>query len=289
MKITDLQEIKNRVEQMRQKLNFGGTTSGYKSVDELTGGLVRGGVTLIASRPAVGGTSLVLNMVSRLAQMKEGSILIFSPQHSDREMTMRLLEIGTDIPAAWVLDGTLPPAEVTQRCEEFFRLQKSHIKIETFTYPSLSDIQYHSYSCPNLRLLVVDNLAYICKPDDMLSRNSNEDISWEPMDRILRGLKDLAWELNVPVVCTTYLHRSLENRKNKRPRMSDLKKINLPEELADQIIFLYRDSYYCLGNDEMAECIVAKSNCGKTGTVTLEWNYATGRFCEVPNLGQDSC
>ena len=87
---TDLQEAKALIEQ-----NAGFTSSGYESLDILTGGLIRGGVTLIAARPAMGRFSLALNMVSRLSRQISGTILIFSPRFREAEVVMRLLQIGT--------------------------------------------------------------------------------------------------------------------------------------------------------------------------------------------------
>ncbi len=276
-KVINFAEARDLLERMRLDRRV---TSGYEAFDELTGGLIPGGVTLISSRPAMGRTALVLNIVSRLAQRQPGNILIFSPELRTREVAVRLLNIGLNLGAGQLLDGSLPKEELAAQCADFFLSQKSHIKIDVATSPSLQDILSHSYNIPNLQLLVVDNLEYICQPVDFHAEKLVWDTPREPMDKILMCLKNLAQELDVPVICTAHLHRSLERRKDKRPILADLKKIDIPEELPDQIVFLYRDRYYDPFGEEDAECIVAKNNRGEIGTVRLAWNREIGSFTD---------
>ena len=255
-------------------------TSGYEAFDELTGGLIPGGVTLIGSRPAMGKTALALGIVNRLSQALSGTILIFSPRVRSSEVVIRLLSIGMNLEADKMLDGSLSPEELVEKYAVCFFSQKCNIKIETLTAPSLENIRWHSYRIPNLRLLVVDNMECICEPDELRKPGVKWDEAYEPKDKILRFLKDLAQELDVPVICTAHLHRSLEHRKDKRPILADLKKIDIPEELPDQIVFLYRDRYYDPFGEEDAECIVAKNNRGEIGTVRLAWNWEIGSFTD---------
>ena len=127
-KKTDLQEAQRLLEWLRSY-----TSSGYKDLDALSGGLVRGGVTLIGSRPAMGSTSLVLNIVNRLSKQQSGNILIFSPAHYTREVAVRLLNIEMDLEAGRLLDGSLSTEEVAKRCGDFFLSRKSNIKIDSST------------------------------------------------------------------------------------------------------------------------------------------------------------
>ena len=154
----------------------------------------------------------------------------------------------------------------------------ANIRIDNDSYPTLENILYHTINTPQLQLLVIDGLERVCRPVDF----ETEDIcfSQEPdsFENILRCLKGIAKSRNIPVLCTHHLPRSLEKRKNKRPKLTDLKKKDLPEALADQIFFLYRDRYYEFDGEEGAECIVAKSPSGATGTARLGWEYQTGKF-----------
>ena len=276
-KVIDFEEAKQLLEQIRQDRGY---PSGYKALDNLSGGLVRNGITLIAGRPAMGKTSLVLNIVSRLSRRQDGTILIFSPNMRSNEVTIRFLSIGTALAATDLLDGSLSAEKLADKCTEFFHSRKCSIRIETPTAPSLEDIRWCSFRVPNLRLLVVNNMERICKPYELRDEKIPWDENYESKDKVLRSLKELATELRVPIICTTHLHRSLERRKNKRPRLGDLKKIGIPAELVDQIIFLYRDRYYDPDGEEGAEWIVAKVAQGSVGTVRLDCDYTTGRFWE---------
>ena len=276
-KIIGFEEVKQLIEQMRWDRGF---FSGYKELNELSGGLVRDGVTLIAARPAMGKSSLVLNIVNRLSMRLDGTILIFSPNLQSGEIAMRLISIGTGLEVRELLNGRRSAEELTEKCADFFQSKKCDIQIETLTAPSLENIWWRSCRIPNLRLLVVNNIERICKPFEEREPNMPWDQNYEPKEKVLLSLKTLAKKLSVPIVCTTHLHRSLERRKNKRPRLSDLKKIGIPAELLDQIIFLYRDRYYEPEGEEDAELIVAKVVQGIVGTVRLDWDGGTKRFTE---------
>ena len=279
-KIIDFEEAKELIEQMRRDRGF---LCGYKDWDNLSGGLVRDGVTLIAARPAMGKTAFALNVVNRLSQHPDGTILIFSPNLRSREITIRLLNIGTGLEASQLLDGSKSAEELTDKCAEFFQSKKCNIQIETLTAPSLENIWWRCCRIPDLQLLVINNIERICKPYE----ECTPDVPWyenyEPKDKVLNHLKVLAKELRVPVICTTHLHRSLERRNNKRPHLGDLKKTGYPAELIDQIVFLYRDRYYDPEGEEGAELIVAKVAQGDVGTVRLDWDDTTGRFLERGN------
>ena len=112
---------------------------------------------------------------------------------------------------------------------------------------------------------------------------------YEALDGVLASLQALALELYVPIVCTAYLNRSLEHRKNKRPKLTDLNKVHISVDDLEQIVFLYRDRYYDHEGDERAELIVAKNDYGKTGTVKLAWDYATCRFEEIQKGVKSQC
>ena len=276
---TGLQEVKDLLSQM-QHMRY--ASSGYQTLDVLTGGLIRGGVTLIASRPAVGKSSLVLNIVSRLSQQMTGSILIFSPRFQVNEVAGRLLRIGTGLTSCSFFAKTLPSDDIAKKCTDLFNAQLSSIDINQSTFPDLERIRQCCKEIPDLQLLVVDSIERITEPFVSWKDSHGTEANYEPKDKSLVFLKRLAMDLDIPVICTTCLHRSLERRKNKRPKLSDLTKTDIPAHLVDQILFLYRDQYYDPYGKEGAELIVAKNNNGATGVVELGWDYGTCRFDEVP-------
>lgn len=274
----DYEEAKDLLKQMRWENRI---STGYEALDGVLGGLVRGNVTLIAGRPAMGRSSFVLNMVSRLSQQLSGTILVISPRFRADELTFRLLKIGTNLQAESFLDGSLSPEILSETCADCFRARKSSIRFDTTTYLTLENIWWHCNSISDLRLVVIDN------PEQIYTLNENcwTADRWKPtpmpIDQVLASLQALALELYVPIVCTAYLNRSLEHRKNKRPKLTDLNKVHISVDDLEQIVFLYRDRYYHYEGDEKAELIVAKNNYGKTGTVKLAWDYATCRFDEI--------
>ena len=274
-----LREARDLLLQMRQ-MRY--TSSGYQTLDALTGGLIRGGVTLIASRPAVGKSSLVLNMVSRLSRQMTGSILVFSPRFQEAEVVIRLLRIGTGLASRRFFDRRLPTEEITKNCTDLFNAQLSSIQINSSTFPNLEQIRQCCKYTPNLQLLVVDSIERIVEPLVITKDTLQWKENYEAKEKSLGFLKMLALDLDIPVICTTGLHRSLERRKNKRPKLSDLTKTDVPAHLVDQILFLYRDRYYDPYGKEGAELIVAKNNNGGTGVVELDWDYETCRFDEIP-------
>ena len=270
---TDLQEAKALI---AQNQNAGFTSSGYESLDILTGGLIRGGVSLIAARPAMGRFSLALNMVSRLSRQISGTILVFSPRFREAEVVMRLLQIGTGLQSCKFLDKNLTSEELMKQCSGFFRSQISNIKVVALTILSLEEILWECNRIANLQLLVVDSVE--CIHDNPHGQGTSE-----AKEKSLHLLKKLALDLDIPVVCTTGLHRGLERRKDKRPKLSDLTEIAVPEHLVDQVIFPYRYLYYDVFGKEGTELIVAKNNCGATGVIELNWDYKTCRFDEIKN------
>lgn len=280
MNVTDLQEAKQLLDQMRQdSQKF--TTTGFQSLDAMMGGLLKGGLTLIGSRPAMGGTSLALNIASNLSQQQSGTILVISRYTNYRDMASRLLTIGLNLEPNQLLDGKMSAYEREWRCSDFFYSQKGNIKIEWDSFLSLNDIQNFCDRVPELKLVIIDDLEYICEPIDFFA----EPVSWNPphesADKILKFLKNLASTYDIPVIGTVRVSRNVERRKNKRPQLPDLKKFDASDEAVDQVIFPYRHRYYCVNTTEMAEIIVAKNNHGKTGMVELGWNRLTGRFYEM--------
>lgn len=280
-KVIDLEEAKALLDQMRKNRRI---TTGFESMDNVMGGLIPGGVTLIAGRPAMGRSSLVLNMVSRLSKQLSGSILIFSPRYNEREITFRLLTIGTGLPARKFFDKTMPTEDLLGKCVDFFASNRSKIQINSSSAPSLEDIRRCCKRTPDIKLLIVDSIERICEPFELHQNDQHWDEIYEPNDKILQFLKVLALDLDIPIICTTCLHRSLERRNNKRPHLGDFKKIDLPIDLVDQIIFLYRDRYYYYDSPEetRAECIVARNNGGEVGTAWLSWDWDTACFSDIP-------
>lgn len=280
MNVTDLEVTKQLLDQMQQdssKL----TSTGFQSLDALMGGLIKGGLTLIGSRPAMGGTALALNIASKLSQYQPGTILVISRYTHQRDMASRLLTIGLNLEPNQLLDGKMSAYEREWKCSDFFCSQKGNIKIKQDSFLSLNDIRDFCDRVPDLKLVIIDDLESICEPFDFSAETFCLNPPFEPMDKILKFLKNLASTYDIPVIGTVRVSRNVDRRKNKRPKLSDLKKFDASDDAVDQVVFPYRDRYYNLKASEKAEIIVAKNNHGKSGTIELDWNRSTGRFDEI--------
>ena len=275
-----IEEVQKYLQTMRRYIS-----TGYQGWDALTGGLARGELTLIGSRPCMGRSCFALGIANFVSKYNSGTVAIVSPQESEKEVAVRLLQIGMGTEASKLLDGSMSPEDAAAACSDFLISRRGKIKNIRPTYLTLAEIQLWGEIHSDLRLLIVDNIEYIHKP--ILSIPDDGKVfkpEQVPMPKLIHCLKRLAQILDVPVICTASLHRSLENRKNKRPRLKDLEKINVPVELVDQVVFLYRDGYYYEHSKrDAAECIIAKSPSGQTGTVHLEWHPETGEFRNFEN------
>lgn len=275
-----IEEVQKYLQTMRRYIS-----TGYQGWDALTGGLARGELTLIGSRPCMGRSCFALGIANFVSKCNSGTVAIVSPQESEKEVAVRLLQIGIGTEASKLLDGSMSPEDAAAACRDFLMSRRGKIKNIRPSYLTLAEIQLWGEIHSDLRLLIVDNIEYIHKPilsipDDGKAFKPEQ----VPMPKLIYCLKRLAQILDVPVICTASLHRSLENRKNKRPRLKDLEKINVPVELVDQVVFLYRDGYYYEhSRPDTAECIISKSPNGQTGTVQLQWNPKTGEFRNLEN------
>ncbi len=279
-----IEEIQQYLQQLRDNPSL---PTGYREWDALTGGLVPGELTLIGSRPCMGRSYLALNIANFVSKYNAGTVAIVSPQESEQEVAVRLLQIGMGTEASKLLDGSIPAEDAAAACSDFLMSRRGKIKNVQPWMRTLEEILWSAEMITDLKLLIVDNIEYIHKPIVFSSIPDDGKVytpEREPMDRLICGLKRMAQDLNVPVICTAYLHRSLEKRKDKRPRLKDLEKINVPVDLVDRVVFLYRDGYYYEhSRGDTAECIIAKSPNGKIGTVQLQWNPKTGEFRNFEN------
>lgn len=269
-KIDTLVAVRQQLEQLGEHPMLSCLPTGFKAWDQLTGGLVRGGVTMIAGRPGMGKTALALNIVNHLSQRLEGNIAVLSPADNEQTMSMRILRIGTKTELSDLLRDSRSRTEATGKFRQFFQAQKGNILTHWMFDPTLEDIYETCYQIPDLQLLVVDNPEAICEPAAQYNANIEMIPRRLPMKTILLAMNSLAMQLDIPILTTAHLHRSLEWRPDKHPRIHDLKKIGVPLELLDQLVLLYRHSYYRVDcKDNITQCHIAKTCFGQPGTVHL--------------------
>ncbi len=275
-----LQEIFNDIESM-QANRITGLRTWFNDLDDLTCGLQRSDLVIVAGRPSMGKTTLALNISARVAlggppsrPDKAGAkpVLIFSLEMSKPVIARNILCGHARVDAHRLRRGLLPREELNALTMKAGDLYEAPIYIDDTPGLSLRDLRTRArrlkMSLPELSLIIIDYLQLM---EERQAENRQQEISI-----ISRGLKGLARELNVPVIAISQLSRATEAREGHIPRMSDLRESGSLEQDADLILLLYREEHYNPGaRPGEADLIVAKQRNGPTGTVTVTFlrNY----------------
>ncbi|HEY8418224.1 MAG TPA: replicative DNA helicase [Limnochordales bacterium] len=266
----------------------------YPSIDLVTTGFKAGDLIILAARPSMGKTSLALNWAVNVAKSRQRTpVLIFSLEMDDVQIGDRLViselfrykaEPGAEVTARDYMTR-LDDEQLARTTSIFNELYQLPIKIVDRRGLTVSEIRAKARKVkaeePNLGLIIIDYLQLIKPP-----ANTNKNWALVVGD-IVREIRDLAGELNVPIILLSQLNRSVESRDNKRPVMSDLRDSGNIEEFADVVIFLYRDDYYYperareQGTEGLVEVIFAKQRKGETRTVQLRFIKEYTRFIDV--------
>jgi len=254
-----------------------GVPTGFIDLDHMTSGLQRGDLVIVAGRPSMGKTSFAMNIAEYVAVEKQSPVAIFSMEMQGEQLAMRMLSSLGRINSNKVRTGQLGDDDWPKLNSAAGILDKAPMFIDDS--PGLNLIDLRSRARRLLRqnkdigLIVVDYLQLMRTTDT--SENRATEIS-----EITRSLKILAKELNVPIVVLSQLNRSLEQRQNKRPLMSDLRESGAIEQDADVILFIYRDEVYNKDSDQkgVAELIIGKQRNGPIGTTKLTFRGEFTRF-----------
>jgi replicative DNA helicase len=260
-----------------------GLPTGFHDLDEMTAGLQPSDLIILAARPAMGKTTLALNIAEYGALKTKKSVAVFSMEMSASQLAFRLLSSIGRINATRLRTGQLED-EDWSRVNMAIKML-SDVKVFIDDTPALSPDVLRSKARRirrehDLGLIVVDYLQLMQVPGS--AENRTNEIS-----EISRSLKALAMELKVPVIALSQLNRGLESRTDKRPVMSDLRESGAIEQDADIIMFIYRDEYYHKDSADkgLAEVIISKQRNGPTGTVKLKF---FGEYTRFDNLARDS-
>jgi replicative DNA helicase len=285
-----LHEEIDKLEELSKKgVSLTGTPSGFKDLDELTGGFQPGNLIVLASRPAMGKSALALNIAQNatLGKGTEGRgpvpVAVFSLEMSQVEIAHRMLGAEAKISGDALRKGQVK-SEWRRVLQASEKLSKAPLWID-----DSSDLGIHELRAkvrrlkgrePDLGLVIVDYLQ-LMRVDDA---GENRVLQ---IGAISRGLKLLAGELKIPVVALSQLSRRLEERHDKRPMLSDLRESGSIEQDADVVMFIYRAEVYDKGEDGAedytsnagkAELIVGKHRNGPIGKVDLAWQAQFARF-----------
>lgn len=264
------------VDDLEERLHKGsaitGTPTGFKDFDEMTAGLQPADLIIVAGRPSMGKTSFAMNIAENVAET--GPVAVFSMEMPKKQITERSICSIGKINFQRFRSGQLWDEEWPKVTAATARIMESGMYVDdtpALTVHELSSRARRLHRQSPLSLVVVDYLQLMQGDGD----NQNLKIA-----SISGGLKKLAKELNVPVIALSQLNRSLENRANKRPVMSDLRESGAIEQDADLIAFLYRDEVYDKDSPDKgtAEVIIGKQRNGPTGTVRMTFLGYCVRF-----------
>jgi replicative DNA helicase len=260
-----------------------GLATGFRDLDIITSGLQPSDLIIIAARPSMGKTALVLNIAQRAAVNEKAVVAIFSLEMSKEQLAMRMLSAQASIDARMLRTGSLSTKDWTRLAEGIGVLADTHLHIDDT--PGISVLEMRA----KLRRLVVENkkldlviIDYLQLMGGGMGRNENRQ---QEVSKISRDLKSLAKEFNVPVIALSQLSRAPEARNPPKPMMSDLRESGSIEQDADVVAFIYRADYYSKDVDSIpeeekniAELIIAKQRNGPTDTIKLVFLKQFTRF-----------
>ncbi len=289
-KMDDLlkESIKN-LEALRNKEDsLTGVPSGFTALDRMTNGWQKSDLVIIAARPAMGKTAFVLSCARNAAVQFNKPVVVFSLEMSSVQLTNRLISGETEIEQEKIRKGNLMDWEWQQLTSKIGLLNDAPLIIDDT--PALNIFEFRA-KCRRLKaqydiqMIIIDYLQLMQGRADGKNGNREQEISG-----ISRALKQVAKELEVPVIALSQLSRAVENRpgNSKRPMLSDLRESGAIEQDADMVLFLYRPEYYGLDQDEegnstagIGEVIIAKHRNGETGTVPLRF---IGKYVKFADL-----
>lgn len=261
-----------------------GLSSGYRALDLMTAGLHEDELIILAARPGVGKTAFALNIAQNIGTSTNENVAIFSLEMGATQLVNRMLCAEGTINANHLRTGQLTEEEFEKLFVAMGSLSKANIFIDDTPGIRVSEIRAKSRRLMQERggigLIIIDYLQLI--------EGSGRESRQQEVSEISRQLKKLAMELNVPVIALSQLSRSVEQRQDKRPILSDLRESGSLEQDADIVAFLYREDYYRAEEEEeeeeednVVEVIIEKNRSGARGTVKLLFIKEYNKFSSL--------
>lgn len=257
-----------------------GVTTGFLDLDRKLSGLQKSDLVLLAARPSMGKTALMVNIATNAAEKAKAKVAVFSLEMSKHQLTQRIISSYTHIDLSKIISGKLNDDEWTRVISAMPTI--SALDIEIDDTPGITPVELKA-KCRRLKmergldLVVIDYLQ-------LMEVGGNNESRQQEISKISRGLKALAKDLEVPVVALSQLSRAPEMRADHRPILSDLRESGAIEQDADVVMFLYRDEYYNKEQSEepnVGEVIIAKHRNGPTGTVKLVFRGEYTKFFDM--------
>lgn len=265
----------------KQEGSVTGIPTGFVDLDYRTAGLQPSDLILIAARPSMGKTALVLNIAQYVAFHEKMCAAVFSLEMSKEQLVNRLFSLESRVDAQALRTGNLSDADWEKLIEGADTIGNSSLIIDDTPGISVSEMRSkcRKYKLEHdLKLIIIDYLQLMSGSAQRAGESRQQEIS-----EISRSLKALARELNVPVIALSQLSRAVEQRPDHRPMLSDLRESGAIEQDADVVMFIYRDDYYNKDSEMkgISEIIVAKQRNGPIGTVNLAWLPEYTKFANL--------
>ncbi len=257
-----------------------GIPTGFAELDRMTAGFQRNDLIIVGARPSVGKTAFALNIAQNVATKTEENVAIFSLEMGSEQLVMRMLCAEGNINAQNLRTGALTDEDWRKLTMAMGSLSNSGIYIDDTPGIRIAEIRS---KCRRLKqenglgMILIDYLQLI------QGNGSSRDNRQQEVSEISRSLKQLARELQVPVIALSQLSRGVEQRQDKRPMMSDIRESGSIEQDADIVAFLYRDDYYDKESEDknIIEIIIAKQRNGPVGTVQLAFVKEYNKFVNL--------
>ena len=277
-----LKELEERqeifIEKGEDALTFTGIPTGFTDLDKIINGLAPSNLIILAGRPGMGKTAFALNVAEHVAFQRKGAVGIFSLEMSAEQLLHRMICSESEVESSKIQTGALNGAEFQRVVQAINSMQKSSMIIDDQPGLKITDLRARARrmkEAHDIQLLIVDYLQLLSGSGSY----SNSESRQGEISEISRMLKNLARELNIPILCGSQLSRKVEERTGHRPMMSDLRESGAIEQDADIVMFLLRREYYDpYDKPGLAEVIVGKNRHGKVGTVEVAYRKEFAQF-----------
>lgn len=263
----------------KTKGNVTGVATGFLDLDYKTAGMQPADLILIAARPSMGKTALVLNIAQYVAFKSDLPVAVFSLEMSREQLVNRLFSLESRVDSQHIRTGNLSDREWEDLIDGAGVVGRSKLIIDDTPAISIAELRSKCRKFKmeqDIRMVIIDYLQ-------LMSGNARTDSRQQEVSEISRSLKALARELNIPVIALSQLSRAVEQRPDHRPMLSDLRESGAIEQDADVVMFIYRDDYYNKDSEKkgIAEIIIAKQRNGPIGTVELAWLPDYTKFANI--------
>ena len=282
-----LTESFDRLEELhRNKGALRGVRTGYRDLDNMTAGLQRSDLIILAARPSMGKTTLVTNLAYNVATVAKQPVLFFSLEMSKEQLVDRMLADASGVDAWNIRTGNLSDQDFSKLSEAMGEMAEAPIFIDDTPGLSVLEMRTKARRAAHeqpLGLIIIDYLQL------MQASGRGDGNRVQEVSEISRGLKLIARELNVPVIGLSQLSRSVESRSPQIPQLSDLRESGSIEQDADIVMFIYREAYYNpdTERENVTDLIIAKHRNGPTGKVELYFHPERLRFMSLDKHRDD--